>query len=1144
MPAAHLETVLRHLRRLVQAERAADLTDAELLTRFLDSREEAAFTLLLQRHGPMVLSVCRRILQNREATEDAFQATFVVLARRAGSVRRRASLASWLYGVALRVARRAWVQTSARSHHERQAAMVKRELEQEPTWEDLRDLLDEEIAALPEKFRAPLVLHYLEGKTQVRVAGELRCPRSTVRDRLAQGRELLRERLVRRGVALSTGTLAAALIEQAAPAAVPACLTLAAVRAVMTGKLSVPAAAIVQEIVHVMGMAKLKGLACVVVTLGIVAGGTISAAHQFLPGGSGQEKPSARGTVPLPVPPKATARTDVYGDPLPDGAISRMGSSRLVHNMAHSLAFSRDGKVLATGGISEIRLWDRATGKLLREFREGKRTMNCIPEFSPDGTRLAGAGMYMTSIWDLASGELVYEFPHNGQMAAWSADGESLAITSKDGVVHVHETRTRKQVTELHEAKASLKNVMGTCIAFTADGKNLVTVAGRKAYRWDLVQQKLIHALDLPAGYSWFHSFPDQQTAVVSPADRRGPPQPGDPREPFAIWDMTSNQAPRKLQGDLARKGSHFAVSHDGKTIALNTTSIWDHAEEDVIGLWDAQSGELRRTFRIPTWFSGPEFSPDDRTLVTMGPVIRLWDVETGKEVFEGPKHFAAVLSLAFTPDGKSLVSGSLDRSVRLWDVASGRHVRQLAGHRWRCDVVAVTPDGKSILSGGYDGCLRLQDRDGKTLRRILLDGPPEKQEKQGCGFSAVAIAPDGKTAVACCLDIKGGPAKYQVWDLTTGKQLISRPDTTSSFGNPQPEFSSDARLVLEDLPTKPTDETYGAINTGALLREVTSGKEILRLTDPNGGDYRRLALAPDGRTVAMRAQREKKAGSNKRYEEKLHFWEVATRKERLTISYGPMRHWIQMVAYAPNGRIMAITRSDGTIRFWDLATGMELPCRFAADPAAHDSLRDQIDCLGFSADSRLLATGRRDGTILVWKVPPRHVKANAGQLEQWWSDLASDDARRAYRAICELSDQPEVAALFRDRLKPASEGPREPIRKLIADLDSPEFARRDAAKKELIALDEQAAPALREALKGQLSEEQRRRIEQLLSALDVVRSPERLRHLRALEVLERMATPDAERVIRDLAAGLPEARVTRDAKATLERLAMRSAWR
>src|SRR5947209_12724557 len=161
MTANHLDVVLRFLHRMADAKQARDLSDADLLGRFVSGHEESAFTLLVQRHGPMVLGVCQRVLHNLHAAEDAFQATFVVLARRAAALHGQGSLASWLNGVAWRVARTARLQTATRQRHERQAVtMTRREAAEEKTWEEVRGILDEEIAALPEKLRAPLVLHY------------------------------------------------------------------------------------------------------------------------------------------------------------------------------------------------------------------------------------------------------------------------------------------------------------------------------------------------------------------------------------------------------------------------------------------------------------------------------------------------------------------------------------------------------------------------------------------------------------------------------------------------------------------------------------------------------------------------------------------------------------------------------------------------------------------------------------------------------------------------------------------------------------------------------------------------------------------------------------------------------------------------
>src|SRR5262245_33865541 len=181
-----------------------DLSDADLLERFRARQEEAAFTLLVQRHGAMVLRVCRRVLRDAHDAEDAFQATFLVLARKAASVRKQASLGSWLHGVALRVARKARLRTAVREDRERQAvgARSRSRPADDLTHSELRAALDEEIHRLPEKYRAPVVLCCLEGKTHEQVARELRWPKSSVTARLARARELLRPLLARRGVAV------------------------------------------------------------------------------------------------------------------------------------------------------------------------------------------------------------------------------------------------------------------------------------------------------------------------------------------------------------------------------------------------------------------------------------------------------------------------------------------------------------------------------------------------------------------------------------------------------------------------------------------------------------------------------------------------------------------------------------------------------------------------------------------------------------------------------------------------------------------------------------------------------------------------------------------------------------------------------
>jgi RNA polymerase sigma factor (sigma-70 family) len=245
MAGRPLSLVLQHVRGLAAAP---DTTDAELLGRIAAGREEAAFAAVLARHGPLVFGVCRRVLGDVQDAEDAFQATFLVLARRAASIRRPASLASWLYGVASRVALDAKTRAARRRLHEwRAAARPQGEPADEAVWADVRRVLDEEVRRLPEKYRAPLVLHYLEGQTKQEAARQLGWAEGIVSGRLDRARKLLRRRLERRGVSVSAGALAVVLAEQAAPAAPPAALAEAARRAGLSSAAVTPGVASLAE---------------------------------------------------------------------------------------------------------------------------------------------------------------------------------------------------------------------------------------------------------------------------------------------------------------------------------------------------------------------------------------------------------------------------------------------------------------------------------------------------------------------------------------------------------------------------------------------------------------------------------------------------------------------------------------------------------------------------------------------------------------------------------------------------------------------------------------------------------------------------------------------------------------------------------
>jgi RNA polymerase sigma factor (sigma-70 family) len=213
------------------AESSEEQTDSQLLKRFARQQDEAAFAALVKRHGPMVLAVCRRILRDAHDADDAFQATFLILVRKAGVIAQPELLGNWLYGVAYRVAVKARASAARRSEHERRApVMALVDPMADVAEREMRAVLDAELSQLPEKYRAPLVLCYLEGKTNEQAARLLGWPTGSISGRLAKARELLRKRLVRRGLALPAGIFALLLPKNAAAAAVPEALLNGTVR--------------------------------------------------------------------------------------------------------------------------------------------------------------------------------------------------------------------------------------------------------------------------------------------------------------------------------------------------------------------------------------------------------------------------------------------------------------------------------------------------------------------------------------------------------------------------------------------------------------------------------------------------------------------------------------------------------------------------------------------------------------------------------------------------------------------------------------------------------------------------------------------------------------------------------------------------
>jgi RNA polymerase sigma factor (sigma-70 family) len=248
------------------------MSDAQLLQRFVNHRDETAFEALVQRHGPMVMGVCRRQLSDPHSIDDAFQATFVVLVRKAASIAQPELLGNWLYGVAYRVSIKARVNAARRSAHERQAASMPRfESSPDTDTRELRVILDEEINRLPEKYRTPLVLCYLEGKTNEEAAKVIGCPLGSMSWRLSRGRDMLHKRLRARHLAFPAALFVPLLTDAAASAAVPLALVDTTVRTAMVatganpfGTIPAAVAKLAEETSLAMNAAKVKVAAAII----------------------------------------------------------------------------------------------------------------------------------------------------------------------------------------------------------------------------------------------------------------------------------------------------------------------------------------------------------------------------------------------------------------------------------------------------------------------------------------------------------------------------------------------------------------------------------------------------------------------------------------------------------------------------------------------------------------------------------------------------------------------------------------------------------------------------------------------------------------------------------------------------------------
>jgi RNA polymerase sigma factor (sigma-70 family) len=816
VPRTRLHSFLEEVRQEAALQQTRSVADSELLGRFVAHQDTTAFAALVERHGPMVLGVCRRLLKRREDAEDASQAAFLVLARKAATIRKREALASWLHGVACWVARKAQATTRRREREVPVVDVAQADAAGDVTWREALAVLDEELNRLPAGYRAALVLCYLEGKTQDEAARELGWSLGALRGRLERGRERLRARLLRRGVGLPTVLLGAALTAAGTSAvASPAFVTATARAATLAtagrgakGVATAKAVASMEGVITAMRATRLgKGLLGLAAFLALSAGAaTFYRAQPAGPTAAAEDAPVA----PRPGTPAWHRRLTIgghygwatYVEISPDGKAlvtfdhrnsdltfwdTATWNATAVHPLKKRFGgggsyswptFAPDGKAAVADGHTVGKDGRRAPAVALFDAPGGKfRALlpGGLPIFSPDGQLLATGGDGGVTLYEVWTGKVRRKLPLKGDWSKgapcrhlwFSPDGRAL-VTSRDGVVTLWDVATGKERATL---SGYLPTINDRTPPFSPDGKTLVTAKDSTVRLWDVLTgrerkggavgprpdpirlARLIADLDSA-------SFATREKAT-SELERLGPAAETALRE--ALRGEPSPEVRRRaetLLGKLAGPGlgGHqlpyvYAVfSPDSKLVAT-------------VGSWSAGAAGAGPPTDIPAGVGLRR--PLD---------VKLWDVETG-ETRPGPRGEAFFEDHArFSPDGKTLAylraaPGEPARCVGLWDLAANKERAVIPGDH----LGTFSPDGKLLQTTHGPDLTFWDTATGKSVASLKAGSGPTRH------VMFQSFSPDWRLLVTAAIPKRDREeTEITVWELS------DRPVKKEARGKPK----------------------------------------------------------------------------------------------------------------------------------------------------------------------------------------------------------------------------------------------------------------------------------------------------------------------------------------------------------------------
>jgi len=814
-------------------------------------------------------------------------------------------------------------------------------------------------------------------------------------------------------------------------------------------------------------------------------------------------------------------RLDRFGDPLPAGAIARIGSSRLRHFWgASSPVLSPDGKILVAGDEEVIRFWDTSTGKELRHVNAQVGQIRTL-EISPDGKYLAaggGGGKGWMGLWELNSGKRLDSF--KGQWGwtntlAFSPDGKTLVSGGYGNTIYFWEVGSGRLLKVFHPPGAhaeqliegkpvsgSIRNTVEQ-VQYSPDGRTLISRSRNLEKR----AFHLIQTWDLPTGKERGNAreYADELAFLFDPTGRRVLIQ-GENRLTALHLD-SGKESPIPVE----RFGHVLAFSPDGKKLV-------SRHDDGRVNALDAETGKEIFPLRHASGACSPAFSRDGTILALgIGHALRLWDMATGKEMCPFGEAPDSVAALAFLPDAKTLITGDRQGWLHLWEARTGKEIRRFQANSPGYLSLSLSARGRTaaVASIIWKGSKRHEE--------LRLWDVPEGKEKKRTGRRAGLLSPDGKTLA--CGENEGAVVLV---DAFTDKE-IRRIDMA---GYPR-LFSPDGKLLV-------TYSREGTIclwntSTGKRWRELGQSQKGKMFWDSASF----LSLSPDGKTMAMVWSGHFKPGD-------LEIWDLPAGRILAHFSHG-IGGSAGGTCFSPDGKLLYLRIDDMkevAIHAYDLFAGRKLGrlLEFKKEDTAY---RGYAQDVAISPDGRLLASLLPEGTALIWDVShltaPRPIVLSDADLEGLWTDLGGPDLGKTYKAMGKLARAANRSVRFlQGKLRPVTAADPARLRQLLTDLDSDRFAMRAKAFAELASLGELAEAALRKPLAKPPSLELQKRINQLLEKLDETR-PQRLQSVRAIQVLELIGTAPGRQLLQTLARGTPEARLTQEAQSALLRLGQ--AW-